>query len=466
MISKSFTALDKPIQNVYYRSENIVFLKDGEVSVIYNRLLNSPFWIDDEGYEFIRCNETIDINEIQDMDSEFINGLICNYVYLPDNITEQEIINRGVRSHLESICRGEYTTLLDLRISTLCNFGCKHCIAATAKTGQLMSFNQAKNIIDLYVDFLNHHRHTAIDVHFGIAEPFLVYEVIKGVVQYVKGTYPEYESTFSVNTNLSLIKEDQIIFLRDNNVHLHVSIDGLEKTNDSIRVYKDGSGTFSDIVNKIDLLEKYGYPIFDIGVTLTNKNYHTFKSEIDEFIVWCKKRGITEIACEFDLINSTDISTEEKVSFIMDLIEKMATVGISFDGTWSIPYRNLLNASYAESAYAFCRGASGINLSVDCNGDVYLCSCSSKKICSINNIESEIKAGGTFYSFVEKNLLPMQFTCNKCPIAGCCVGQCSVTKEYHPLFDEKTQEQCDFYVNITKALLLRDAKLISKEVST
>lgn len=376
MISESFAALDKPIQNVYYRSKNIVFLKDGEVSVIYNRLLNSPFWIDNEGYEFIRCNETIDLNAIQDTDPEFINGLICNYVYLPDNITEQEIINRGVRSHLESICRGDYTTLLDLRISTLCNFGCKHCIAATAKTGQLMSFNQAKNIVDLYVDFLKLHRHKTIDIHFGIAEPFLVYELIKDVVQYVKETYPEYESTFSVNTNLSLLREDQIIFLRDNNVHLHVSIDGLEKTNDSIRVYKDGSGTFSDIVDKIDLLERYGYPIFDIGVTLTNKNYFSLKSEVDEFIAWCKKRRITD------------------------------------------------------------------------------------------NIESEIKVGGSFYSFVEKNLLPMQLRCNNCPIAGCCVGQCSVTKEYHPLFDEKTQEQCDFYVNITKALLLRDAKLISKEVST
>mgnify|MGYP007005330827 CR=1 FL=1 len=51
------------------------------------------------------------------------------------------------------------------------------------------------------------------------------------------------------------------------------SIDGMQKTNDMIRTYKDGTGTYNDIINKISLLKKNGYPISDIGVTLTKNNY-------------------------------------------------------------------------------------------------------------------------------------------------------------------------------------------------
>ena len=456
----------------YYRSDDLIILKDKENIVVYHRKLNSPVWIDDEALDYIIHTDVIDPysnlsnnkNNITYPTEEFLAHLINNFIYLPEKVTADLLIANGVKNHLFSIQQGEYTTMLDLRISTACNFGCSHCIAGNAQTNCFMSFEQAKMIVDCYVNFLSKHSSRIIDIHFGIAEPFLIPGLIEQVVLYIESTYPNFIYNFSVNTNLSLLEEKRITFLHNHNIHLHTSIDGLKKTNDMIRTYKDGTGTYNDIINKISLLKKNGYPISDIGVTLTKNNYHAFKNELDEFINWCAEEGITEVACEFDLRDLVSVSTNEKVQFLLSFLDKATERGIAFDGTWGIPYRNIVNATYADSAYGFCRGSSGINLSVNPDGDVFLCSCSSKKICSIYSFEESVQPGGLFYTFVESNLLPKQ-NCNRdCPILGGCVGQCKVTKEYHPMADSKIEEQCEFYIAITHALLLRDAATIRKEV--
>lgn len=454
--------------SLFKRSKDIVSLEGPHATtyVIYNRLLNSPLFLDKEGFDFIQKNETVLLSaDEEESELSFKATLINSFIYLLDGMEESDFIVIGKEKLLDRLCSGLYTTLLDLRVSSACNFGCKHCIAATAQTNELMTFADSKIIVDKYYDFLlktKENDDIVFDVHFGIAEPLLAFPVIEKTILYIEEAYPSAKKAFSINTNLSLLTETQALFFKKHNVHLHVSIDGLNETNDLIRIYKDGRGTFDDVNSKIELLSKIGYPIFDIGVTLTDKNYEPFKNQLDGFIAWCVSKGITEVACEFDLINTTSISTDEKVNFLLSLIDKMEKRGISFDGTWSIPYRNLANASYAECAYSFCRGASGVNMSVDKYGNVYICSCSSKVICSIFNIEEELKSNKQFYSFVNNNLIPRFPECGGCTIEGCCVGQCSVTREYHSVKDRKIEEQCDFYRRITHALLLREAGVIEK----
>lgn len=453
----------KYINGTYKRSNELIFVKD-EASgghIIYNRLLNSPILVDVTGYNYIFANECIDLHleSLSSEERDFFEMLISNFVYLPDGKREPDLIREGIKNHMEALQNGKYTCLLDLRMSSACNFGCKHCIASCAQNNELMTFDDAKRIIDEYYSFLKIHKgdeDVTLDVHIGIAEPLLAFDEIKKTIEYIDTKYSNVKRELSINTNLSLLTEEMAAFFRDHKVHVHVSIDGIGETNDLIRIYKDGSGTYNDIVEKIDLMKKVGYPIFDIGVTLTDNNYQRFKNESDEFIKWCKERGICEIACEFDLINSVSIPTQEKIDFLLDFVDRMGAEGIHFDGTWSIPYMNLVNASYANSGFGFCRGASGINMSVDRNGLVYVCSCSSKPICSIYNIDEELKRGGKFYSFVEKNLIGNHDECKDCQIEGCCLGQCRVTREYHDDFDNKIKEQCEFYKQMTARLLLRE----------
>jgi len=354
--------------------------------------------------------------------------------------------------------------MLDLRISEICNFGCQHCIAVEAKKhGSIMRIEQAARIIDTYVNFLNKlsPNNRIIDVHFGIAEPLVAFEQLKQVILYIDDVYGHFQRYYSINTNLSLLTLSMAKFFQQHDVQIHASIDGLKESNDLIRTFKNGSGTFDSIIDSMRLLNSIGYPLHDIGVTITNKNYRKFIEQVDEFVGWCSDVMIKEVACEFDLTHLS-ISVDEKIAFLMSLIDKLEGVGIDLDGTWGIPYHNLVNATYANSAFAFCKGASGINLSVDLNGDVFLCSCSSKKICSIFSIPDEISPNGRFYKHVHSKLLGPRNECSGCCIEGCCVGQCSVTREYHPYMDKMVLEQCEFYRKITMALLERDAKLLVK----
>lgn len=442
-------------------SKNIVEVdvNDSGYHVIYNRLLNTPLILDHEGLGYIHNNMVMKLADGESYKTkEFLEQLISSYIYIPNELCEKKLIERGKKRHLKSFSEGKYINMLDLRISEECNFGCKHCIAGKAMTGAIMSFDTAKSIIDTYISFKERMDSSfdTLNIHFGIAEPLLNYKVIKDVIAYINSRYSYLNTIFSLNTNLSLLTKDMAAYFRNNKVNLHVSIDGLERCNDLIRISKDGKGTFSLINEKMKILEDVDYKIHDIGVTLTDGNFDLFYKEQDEFIGWCKNKEIKEVACEFDLINSMHISTEKKVEFLNSFIDKMAEDNIDFDGTWSIPHRNLVNGTYSETAFAFCRGASGANISVDRNYDIYICSCSSEHICSLSDLDKEVQEGGKFYNFVNEHLMGNKLLCKGCALEGCCVGQCNVTNEYNK--PHKFKEQCDFYIAMTNEMLKRDVK--------
>ena len=324
-----------------------------------------------------------------------------------------------------------------------------------------MNFEMAKKCVDTYlkIKYESGADVSPVNVHFGNCEPLINFSAMKQVVEYCNRQYPAYEFLFSVNTNLSLLNEEMARFLIENKVQIYTSLDGPKEGNDAIRIYKNGSGTYDDIMEKFQLLRSLDAPIRGISITINDRNFQYID---DAFLDWCVKMEFVSIAADFDLVNSTSISNEDKIEFLCSTWKKLTLLGIEFYGTWMTPFIKLSNECAAEKAFAFCRASEGYNFSVDTQGNVYACSYSDTSMASQDDFKESISPRGTYYEYVHNRLVGniSDAKCQKCFLYGSCAGQCEMSKiSMDPI---TLEAQCDFYRGVTEQMLITQANLMEE----
>jgi uncharacterized protein len=99
-----------------------------------------------------------------------------------------------------------------------------------------------------------------LNIGFYGGEPLLEFELIKKCVEYAKEQAEGREITFSITTNATLLSEEIIKYLFENNIMLTISLDGPKEIHNKKRKFAgSGEGTFDKIMENLEVL-KEGYP--------------------------------------------------------------------------------------------------------------------------------------------------------------------------------------------------------------
>lgn len=187
-----------------------------------------------------------------------------------------------------NICKTQNRLLLQFHITGRCNLRCKHCYRTEGDIEKL-SFDDIKNVIEQYKVLLkkyNEFHKIKRKGHINITggEPF-IRDDIKEVLKYL-GNNREYFS-FGILSNGSFINDEIIKILKDVNVSfVQLSIDGDEKTHDSLRA----PGDYTRVFKIAKLLEKNKIKVY-ISFTATKDNYKYFP----KVAKICYKKGITKL---------------------------------------------------------------------------------------------------------------------------------------------------------------------------
>lgn len=147
-----------------------------------------------------------------------------------------------------------------LQVTQRCNFRCSYCIySEDAQQGQRshankdLSWERAKQAIDFF------YRHSIdserVNIGFYGGEPLLAFERIQQIVSYSRKRFLGKTLHFSMTSNGSLLNEETIRFLEANDVALMISFDGPQPIHDLGRVFPDGSGTYSTVMQGIAKLK-------------------------------------------------------------------------------------------------------------------------------------------------------------------------------------------------------------------
>ena len=151
-----------------------------------------------------------------------------------------------------------------------CNLSCKYCFAdCTGEKQPSMTKNDANRIIELIFD-------TDFDyltIEFTGGETLLEFDFIKYFVKELnkKRRSSSKHIELALQTNATLMDEEKLNYLLENNIQFGFSLDGNEKNNDATRQYSNGKGTYRDIVKAIRLVQSKNQSVGIISV-LTNKN--------------------------------------------------------------------------------------------------------------------------------------------------------------------------------------------------
>lgn len=142
-----------------------------------------------------------------------------------------------------------------LQVSNDCNLNCLYCYGSGgcySRQRELMDMETAKEAID----FLLRHReeNKKLLVTFFGGEPLMNVPVIKGTIRYCREIEEETDVKFSYSmTTNGTIQNDEIMdIIKENRIHVMISMDGDKTLQDMYRPYVGGQGSYDRIVKNIE----------------------------------------------------------------------------------------------------------------------------------------------------------------------------------------------------------------------
>jgi uncharacterized protein len=231
---------------------------------------------------------------------------------------------------------------------------------------------------------------------------------------------------FRIVTNGTLIDDNLLIYLKKFNVIISVSLDGPKKINDSMRITKNGKGTYDNIIKSIKMLNKSKIP-FGISCTISEHNINSLNKNVDHFI----KLGAKSIGFNILLnarYNKIPLVSLEKLND--ELLE--ASFKSNVLGYYEDRIKRKINAFNGIPRFKDCGGV-GNQLVFFPNGDISTCEaylCNPKSIVgNISNLSiSSIKNNIILKKWTKRYPLNMD-ECVYCPSLGICGGGCPFNAE-------------------------------------
>lgn len=229
---------------------------------VFESLNQKIMYIKDISYYF----EINDIDNIESGEYHYTHDQFLDFIskYKPElydklnNIQERLSYMKFDKDEImEQEENGEY--ILCLHPSRKCNLNCKYCFKEeNYLLKEKLSAQTAKNAINFLINNFGKYASKYIVDLAGSGEPMLEFNLVKEIVEYCDNKRNEIGINIEIMfpTNATKLTQEMVEYIDSHsNIIIGVSIDGDKTFNDNNRVYKDGTGTYKDIVKGINSLK-------------------------------------------------------------------------------------------------------------------------------------------------------------------------------------------------------------------
>lgn len=211
-------------------------------------------------------------------ESEFQN-LLQNKIELKSELGKQLIdkcfVYKGDRENLlsrftvplrtENDYLFESTPLNIFVVTTACNLQCIYC---QARSGDEKSYGfMDEETAERAVDFALQSPNRELTFEFQGGETLANFKTIRHIVEYTEEHKKEKKINFSIVTNLLLLTDEIIDFVKEHNIGLSTSLDGCEIVHNHNRPFVNGDPSWRKVVEKIHIVQGRGIPLGAIETT-------------------------------------------------------------------------------------------------------------------------------------------------------------------------------------------------------
>lgn len=173
-------------------------------------------------------------------------------------------------------------------VSMNCNLKCLYCQAQNGfkEPSGKMDKATAKKAVELALKSPTDN----LSFEFQGGEPLTNFEMIKYIVELTEELKGNKCVSFSLVSNLLLLNEEIIEFIKEHKISVSTSLDGCQAVHDTNRPIKDGRGSYAYVAEKIKLLREKGINVGAIETTTKYSLGHE-KEMIDTY----RELGFSEI---------------------------------------------------------------------------------------------------------------------------------------------------------------------------
>ncbi|RCX12217.1 uncharacterized protein DFR58_12327 [Anaerobacterium chartisolvens] len=186
-----------------------------------------------------------------------LQKLLMQGFFKPCNLNTE--IKHSAADQIEEYMENNIHQLI-LQVTQNCNLRCKYCVYSGSyinrvHTKKRMSLEMAKKAVDFYHNHNGNLENAIISFYGG--EPLLEIKLIREIIAYAKKVFEGKKLRLNMTTNATLLTDEIVDLLEQNDVSLTISLDGPQKIQDSSRIFAEsGRGTFEVIMDNLERIRQ------------------------------------------------------------------------------------------------------------------------------------------------------------------------------------------------------------------
>ena len=420
---------------------NVFIEGKGDHSFVYNTMRGSILAVDRELREHLETNQL-------DIDPSFLDPLKKYGVIVEDDTDELKIHRLKHNKAKYNTARSSFLVFT----TYACNLCCPYCYEGTVVNPEYRSVIMSPEMTSHVVEFIKNQtlKNRSYTAGIGLygGEPLLNLDCCETILREVSEWCSSYHIQFyaTITTNGTLLNEETYKRIGKYLSSVHITLDGPQKYHDKKRIKRDGSGTYADILNNLQLLKDTKEHL-SIRISVDKENRHAMGDVLKDLEeIGLKGRPhfhiyfaqvVPQYAC-LTFPTDTDYSQlmKESLGYIPPLMKMALNQGwenhLAFDigQEHSLIPANVTSCDYVKHGmYA-----------IDPLGDIYMCPASAGDTqYRIGTLQKgAVEWFPSYYSIITRDPSLIE-PCTQCELLPACGGGCAVAsylkyKDYSTTF--------------------------------
>ena len=235
-------------------------------------------------YYFLKKANFKNLIDGSSMPEETVNDLVSqNFLSYKDLTLSLEMLATKYRTRTAFL--RNFTTLHMMVVTLRCNHQCTYC-QVRSQSGASKQYDMSSETAVQTLKHIFSSPARDIKIEFQGGEPLLNWTTIVATVLEAKKMNQEVKKnlSFVICTNLTLIEESHLEFLKEHGVMLSTSLDGPKDIHDTNRVMCGGKSSYDVFTKKLALARKFlGLDGVSALLTITKSNIDRLPEVIDEY---------------------------------------------------------------------------------------------------------------------------------------------------------------------------------------